>query len=506
MQCTERNIRKFSSPRREFASKNACCYCCSCESPGAIDSPKETPARDRPTLRHNYLSFLEDTALTLGVMAPTGTCGIVLPLLIAKGGNATWLIFLLTLVAFSLITYCVHRFSAQRASAGSLADFASAGLGRGACIVTGWAYVAAMAFGAAGTAPSSAYYADLFYRQIYRRAGIICARRGHHRDRRACRMDHRASRHQTFDRSDARHRTQLASPSSSSSSTLAMRHNSAWLDRPQLHLDGAKLSGFQFAMVFGFMTLAGFESVTTLGEEASRARRTIPRVIVSCLVPVGILYLVMIYCLTALARKNGLALDQLNAPFDAIARSMNLASFGYVSSIGIALSYFACTLGSLNAGARILYYLAQNRLFAPSFGSAHPVNKTPHRAIAFISVIAIACPTVLLLRKVLLPDCINYLTQLASYGFIGSYFLVCLAMPLFLLRCNILRGLDVAVSAFALLILAAVLALTVFPVPAAPWRYLPYMFLAAVLTGIAVSLLYSRHAMRVDPTVALRYK
>ena len=454
----------------------------------AQSPPKDVLPRERTTLRHNYLSFVEDTALTLGVMAPTGTCGIVLPLLIAKGGNATWLIFLLTLVAFSLIMYSVHRFSAQCASAGSLADFAAAGLGRTACVVTGWVYVAAMAFGAAGTAPSSAYYADLFYRQVtgapasfLRAAGItaivvivswVIAHR------------------------DIKLSTEVMLTIELSSLAviiaLAMRHNSAWLDRAQLHLEGAKLSGFQFAMVFGFMTLAGFESVTTLGEEASHARRTIPRVIVSCLIPVGILYLVMIYCLTALARKNGLALDQLNAPFDSIARSMNLPSFGYVSSIGIALSYFACTLGSLNAGARILYYLAQNRLFAPSFGSAHPVNKTPHRAIALIAIIAIACPAALLLAKVLLPDCINYLTQLASYGFISSYFLVCLAMPFFLLRRKILRRLDVAVSAAALLILAAVLALSVFPVPAAPWRYLPYAFLAAVVTGIAASIWYAR--------------
>jgi amino acid transporter len=120
------------------------------------------------------------------------------------------------------------------------------------------------------------------------------------------------------------------------------------------------------------------------------------------------------------------------------------------------------------------------------------VNKTPHRAIALIAIIAIACPAALLLAKVLLPDCINYLTQLASYGFIGSYFLVCLAMPFFLLRRKILRRLDVAVSAAALLILAAVLALSVFPVPAAPWRYLPYAFLAAVVTGIAASIWYAR--------------
>ena len=460
-------------------------------SPPAQPSPQDIPLRARPTLRHNYLSFIEDTALTLGVMAPTGTCGIVLPLLIARGGNATWLIFLLTLVAFSLIMYSVHRFSAQCASAGSLADFAAAGLGRGACVVTGWAYVAAMAFGAAGTAPSSAYYADLFFRQItgapasfLRAAGITVAV-----VIAAWIIAHR----------DIKLSTEVMLPIELISLAvimvivaLAMRHNSAWLDGPQLHLEGAKLSGFQFAMVFGFMTLAGFESVTTLGEEAAHARRTIPRVIVSCLIPVGILYLVMIYCLTALARKNGLALEQLNAPFDAIARSMNLPSFGYFSSIGIALSYFACTLGSLNAGARILYYLAQNRLFAPSFGSAHPVNKTPHRAIALIAVIAIACPVALLLARVLLPDCINYITQLASFGFIGSYFLVCLAMPFFLIRRKILRRLDVAVSAAALPILAVVLALSVFPVPAAPWRYLPYLFLVAVLTGIAISLLYSR--------------
>ncbi len=455
--------------------------------------PKDVPPSVRTTLRHNYLSFIEDTALTLGVMAPTGTCGIVLPLLIAKGGNTTWLIFLLTLVAFSLIMYSVHRFSAQCASAGSLSDFAAAGLGRTACVITGWAYVAAMAFGAAGTAPSSAYYADLFYRQVtgasasFLRAAAITAIVVIA----AWIIAHRDIKLST--------KVMLAIELSSVAViivivALAMRHNSAWLDRPQFHLEGAKLSGFQFAMVFGFMTLAGFESVTTLGEETSHARRTIPRVIVSCLIPVGILYLVMIYCLTALARKNGLALDQLNAPFDSIARSMNLASFGYVSSIGIALSYFACTLGSLNAGARILYYLAQNRLFAPSFGWAHPVNKTPHRAIALIAVIAIACPVALLFARVLLPDCINYITQLASLGFIASYFLVCLAMPFFLLRRKILRGLDVAVSVAALLILAIVLALSVFPVPAAPWRYLPYLFLAAVLTGIGISAFYSRHS------------
>ena len=492
MQCAARNLRNFSVCAANLRRETPAATVAHVSLP-PNSSSTDAPPRSRSTLRHNYLSFIEDTALTLGVMAPTGTCGVVLPLLIAKGGNATWLIFLLTLVAFSLIMICVHRFSKQCASAGSLAEFAAEGLGRWACVVTGWAYFAAMALSAAGTAPSSAYYADVFYRQItgapasFLRAAAITAIVVIA----AWIIAHRDIKLST--------EVMLAIELGSLAVIIviiafAMRHDSAWLDRPQLHLDGAKLSGFQFAMVFGFMTLAGFESVTTLGEEATHARSTIPKVIVSCLIPVGILYLVMIYCLTALARKNGLALEQLNAPFDAIARSVNLSGFGYVSSIGIALSYFACTLGALNAGARVLYYLAQNRLFAPAYGSAHPLNKTPHRAIALIAVIAIACPGGLLLAKVLLPDCINYLTQLASYGFIASYFLVCLAMPFFLLRRKILRRLDVAVSVAALLILAAVLALTVFPIPAAPWRYLPYLFLGSVLTGIVISLWYARNS------------
>src|SRR6202795_931947 len=101
-----------------------------------------------------------------------------------------------------------------------------------------------------------------------------------------------------------------------------MLHNSAWIDRSQLHLEGAHLPGFQYALVFGFMPLAGFESVTALGAEASHAKRTIPRVILGCLIPIGVLYLVVIYSLVSLARRNGMVFDQLSAPFDTIARSM----------------------------------------------------------------------------------------------------------------------------------------------------------------------------------------
>jgi amino acid transporter len=448
-------------------------------------------SQPKPGLRHNYLSFLEDTAQTLGVMAPTGTMGIILPLLIAKGGNTTWVTFSITLIAFSLILFCVYRFSQQYASAGAIASFADAGLGRWVGVIAGWCYVGAMGFGVASVAPSSAYYADLVITQITgvpgtiaRGALITCAVIVV-----AALIAYRDIKLST--------KLMLAIEFASLAAiilivVLAMFHNSAWIDRPQIHLEGARLPGFQYALVFGFMTLAGFESVTSLGAEASHAKRTIPRVILGCLIPIGILYLIVIYCLVALARKNGMIFDQLNAPFDSIARSMNLVSLGYISSIGVALSYFACTLGSMNAGARVLYSMARRHQFATGFGVAHPVNATPYRGILLLAGSGIAIPVTLLALRVSLSDCINYVTQLTSYGFISSYFLVCLSLPFYLYRRKILRAFDVIISVAALMILTTVLGLSVFPVPEAPWRYLPYLFFLFVAAGTGISRWYIR--------------
>ena len=203
----------------------------------------------------------------------------------------------------------------------------------------------------------------------------------------------------------------------------------------------------------------------------------------------------VIYCLVSLAHNYGMSFEQMEAPFDAISRQMRLGTLGYASSIGIALSYFACTLGSLNAGSRVLYAMAHKGEFAPQFGKAHPVNATPHRAIALLSVIGIAAPVTMLGLKVTLLDCVNDLTQLASFGFIGAYLLVCLALPFYLRKRGILQTADAVISAMAMLILSAVLGFSVFPIPPAPLLYLPYIFIVMMVVGMAISFSYLRKSV-----------
>ncbi len=439
-----------------------------------------------PTLRHNYLSGLENVAQTLGTMAPTGTLGVIIPLLIGKTGNGTWLLFLAVLGICLLILVNINGFATRCASAGGLATYARLGLGRRAGVGTGWIYIGAMLFGAASSAPSAAYYACLVISETtgvpntvllgaaVTTVVVIAAWWTAFRDMKLS--------------GDVMIVIEIISLTVMIAIiALAMMKGGPWVDRPQLKLEGAGPGAFSAGLVLAFLTMGGFESATTLGDEAKHAKRAIPRAILGCVLPMGVLYLGMTYLLVGLGRKFGIALDQLETPFNTLAKANHLPVLGTLSSIGVALSYFACTLGSLNAGSRTLYAMAEDGYFLPSFGRAHPVNATPHRAIALLGAISIAVPVVLLFAGVTLYSIIDYVSQLAALGFIGAYFMVCLASPFFLKKEGGLRWDTIAASVAALALLCIVMVQSVYPVPPSPACYLPYVFAVTMAAGVAAS-------------------
>lgn len=99
----------------------------------AIQSPAKTGSGSGAGLRRNYLSGVENVAQSIGTMGPVATIGTILPLLIYKSGNGTWLLFLCVLAAFWLVAANINVFAARFASAGSLSTFAQQvwGIGRG---------------------------------------------------------------------------------------------------------------------------------------------------------------------------------------------------------------------------------------------------------------------------------------------------------------------------------------------------------------------------------------
>jgi len=123
------------------------------------------------------------------------------------------------------------------------------------------------------------------------------------------------------------------------------------------------------------------------------------------------------------------------------------------------------------------------------------VNATPYRALALLGAIAIAAPAAMLAWSVKLEDAMDYLMQLASFGFLTGYFAVCLAAPVYLARKGSLRPGHVAAAIIALSAIGATWVLSVVPLPDPPWRYLPWVFLALLALGGLLTVLSRNRAV-----------
>jgi amino acid transporter len=458
---------------------------------GSASSPTLLKGR---ALRRNYLSALENLAQAVGTMGPAATLGTVIPLLIAKTGNGTWLLFLGILGVFFLISINITVFASRLASAGGLSSYAEQGLGGWPGILTGWSYIVAMTFIVTSSVVASAYYLGMvmahFTNHPVGKAGsilltllvLMLAWLPAYRDIKLST------------------KVMLCSEAISVGVILlilgvAMWRNVHGIDQAQLHLAGTRSPQIKLGLVLAFMMLAGFESSTTLGEEAQSATRTIPRVMIFCLLLLGLLFLASIYSITALSHSRDLGLDQTSAPLDVIARSINLPALGWISSLGVALSCFGCALGGLNAGARVIFSMARERLFAPFFATIHPLNGTPSRALVVIGMVALIIPILLITSGVAMANAMDYLMQIASFGFLGGYLSVCVAAPFYLARHHTLTVMQLLVAAITLLVIGAVLFLSLIPIPDPPWRYLPYCFGTLVLMG-TLSTVYFRRKIR----------
>lgn len=447
-------------------------------------NPPGTPAATG--LRRNYLSAIENVAQSVGTMGPVATIGTVLPLLIYKSANATWLLFLCVLGVFCLISASIKVFASRFASAGSLSAFAEAGLGRRVGSLTGWSYVIAMTLVVTSSGVSAAFYLAMvvshFTHQPVGVPGLIGMTvlvvllawwPSHH--------DIKLST-----------KVMLAAEGLSVLVILvilgaAMFATKAWVDRPQLTLQGASFGQVQLGFVLVFMTLSGFESTTTLSEEAKTATRTLPRVMYLCILPTGVFFVAGIYCLTALSHGRNLALDQADAPIDMIAQSVGMPMLGWISTVGVALSCFGCALGGFNAGSRVLFSMARGGQIWKPLEAVHPRNGTPHKALALLAGIALVLPCVMLAFGVKMSGIMDYLMQIASFGFLGGYLAVCIAAPVYLARNSSLGLRGMAIAASTVLALAAVFLMSLVPVPEAPWRYLPYIFVGLLLGGMWIT-------------------
>src|ERR671930_236262 len=148
-------------------------------------------------------------------------------------------------------------------------------------------------------------------------------------------------------------------------------------------------SGVFRGMVFAILAFIGFEAAAPLGEEARNPRRTVPFAVVGSALAIGLFYV-----LSAYAWVFGAGFDDFVTQATGADPWRNLGkvfwSTGWiVVFLAICNSIAANSNSGVNAGTRVFYALARNRLAPRPLGRTHPRFKTPHVAIIWMSVLAV---------------------------------------------------------------------------------------------------------------------
>jgi amino acid transporter len=257
--------------------------------------------------------------------------------------------------------------------------------------------------------------------------------------------------------------------------------NGLHLDWPQLQLKGSSISGIRLGLVLAIFSFVGFESATALGHEAKEPLRTIPRAVLQCALGAGAFFILAAYAEVLGFRSTGLSLDKADAPLHLLATQASVPVLGILIDAGAMVSMFACGMACITAGARILLLMAHNGLVPNHFCRTHQRNETPHLAVLLTAVVVVVPTLVLTLLGYSGTDIYGWLGSFAVYGFITIYGLTCIALPLQLKRQGALSRALLLTAVLGGVSMVMALAGTLYPVPAAPYSWLPYLYFIYLL-------------------------
>jgi len=453
----------------------------------------EQPAPAQPThaygLRQNALSPLETLAQSVSTIAPTATPAATIPLVCALAGNGTWLAYVLATLAIFLVALCVAKFARYSYSPGSLYSYTTQTLPAPLAAAPAWSLL--LAYVATGASVTAGFYnyGDLLLHDAFGHSAtgviltLVCVALSMFIAWRDVKISAR---------------TMLWIEAISVSAilfvvVLVLWHLHFHIDTPQLHLQGMTGSGLRLGLVLALFSFVGFESATTLGAEARNPLKTIPRAVLQSALLSGAMFTLCAYTEVFGFRAAGQDLGTNTAPFRLLSTVAGVPIFGLIIDIGALVSLFACTLACITAAARVLLLMSHHGLAHSSLCVTHQRNETPGRAI-LVTGIATALPTAILAaRGASGLDVYGWLGSLATYGFIVTYALVCLALPGYLRRHAAPTAGARILAAVGCLAMILAFVGNLYPVPEGIYGKLPYIYFVYLLLGMTWFFLTTRN-------------
>jgi amino acid transporter len=440
-------------------------------------------------LQRQVLGPLETLAQSISTMAPTATATLTVPLVFASAGNGTWLSYLGATVCTLLVALCIARFARESASPGSLYSYATSTLPRTVGSVAAWALLLAYLGTGASVVGGFVHYANVVLGEFLGKAApawILAAFAALISIWIAYRDVKVSARLMVY--------IEVVSVVLISFVFLLLLwKRGLHFDPVQLKLTAVNFSGVRLGMVLAMFSFVGFESATTLGEEAKHPLRNIPRAVLQSVMLSGLFFIACSYTEVLGFPASAGTLDQSAAPLSALSMAAGVRRLGPFIDICAMVSMFACTLACVTAAARVLLLMAHNGIVHRGLAKTHAKNETPHLAVMATGAATTLLSVGLILFKVSGETIYDWMGTLATYGFIVVYALVAIALPIHLKQLGKMTPGTLLLSILAVAAMAMVLEGTLYPVPDFPKNYLPYVFLAYLACGVGWHWVRSKH-------------
>jgi amino acid transporter len=156
---------------------------------------------------------------------------------------------------------------------------------------------------------------------------------------------------------------------------------------------GIGLSTIFLGAVFGFLSFAGFEAASTLGEETSRPNRDIPRAILGVAIFGGIYFFVV----TAVevmgfgtSDKGVTAFKSSTSLIGDLGTSYIASALGNIVTIGAMISAFSCALACVVGASRLTYAMGRDGVLPKSLSRVEERRRTPAVASAVVVLVVFA--------------------------------------------------------------------------------------------------------------------
>ncbi len=432
-------------------------------------------------LHKGVLSPMETLAQSVSAMAPSSSPSLTIPLVVGLAGNGTWFVYLLATLAVLLIGFCVSRFAKMSASPGSLYSYTADTLRPSLGAVAAWALLLAYVATGASVAGGALYYANLLVAQFLHftpptlvtlLAAAILTGAVAYRDVKLS--------------AELMLWIEVVSVGLIAIVlVLLLAHQGFHIDIAQMKLKGVHFSSLGPALVFALFSFVGFESATTLGEEARDPLKTIPRAVIQVAILAGIFFMLCAYSeVLGFQGENG-KLSDSTSPLHVLAGKVGLSVLGTAIDIGALVSMIACTLACTTAAARVMLRMGHSGLLPDTFGRTHKKFGTPTAGVILSSAAVFAATAALALNGIEGFDMYLWLGSVSVFGFLTAYALVAVSLPFARKVVGQHSHLVTAVSWFTVLVLLGVGIGSVYPIPPAPARWFPYVYLIYMALGMA---------------------